>query len=123
MAEFEQKLNEILENPEAMDQIMSLARSLSGSTQEQNGMEDPENREPAETELPTEADFFRKGVELLGSARPTGGRGEELMQALSPYLKEERRERLRRALKLARTTHLIRTIVSSMGEKGDKSDV
>ena len=123
MAEFEQKLNEILDNPEAMGQIMSLARSLSGSTQEQTDPENPEERETAETEVPAEEEFFRKGMELLGAARSSGGRGEELMKALSPYLKEERRDRLQRALKLARTTHLIRTIAASMGEKGEKRDV
>ena len=44
MAEFEEKLNSILGNQEAMAQIMSLARSLSGEKQQPR--EEPEAPPP-----------------------------------------------------------------------------
>ena len=40
MAEFEDKLNSILGNQEAMSQIMALARSLSGEQPQEPGSED-----------------------------------------------------------------------------------
>lgn len=114
MSEFEDTLNAVLSDPKAMDQIMTLAQSLSGGTKEESG---PTEEGPA-------PELLRKGEELAGRITGSSSPGTELLRALEPYLKEERRERLERALKLARTTRLIRTAVSAMGGgKGESGHV
>ena len=113
MSEFDETLHSVLSNPEAMDQIMALAQSLSGGT----GKE----REPLEEA--DEPQTICEGKTLADQVMGSNDPGTELLHALGPYLKEERRKRLDRALELARTTRLIRTAVSAMSGTGEGSHV
>ncbi len=85
MSEFDDKLSAILGDQNAMSQIMALAQSLSGPTPEEQGGELPEIPE-------------------------YGGREQELqlLSALRPYLKENRRKRLDRAIELLQLLRLIK---------------
>lgn len=108
MAEFDDKLNSLLSNPDAMRQIMQLAQSLSGD----------DRNKPPESSPPPEApggDLFSAlsgGLDpallmkLLPLAKELGGgqdsNARQLLYALRPYLKAEKQEKLERALQLAR---------------------
>ena len=46
MAEFDDKLNSLLSNPEAMDQIMKMAQSLMGGEEQTSGGTPPPNTPP-----------------------------------------------------------------------------
>ena len=46
MAEFDDKLNSLLSNPEAMDQIMKMAQSLMGGEGQTSGGTPPPNTPP-----------------------------------------------------------------------------
>ncbi len=131
MAEFDEKLNSILSNPDAMAQIMQLAQSISGDSQASSAP--PPAPEPPQT--PAARTPPAQGGDLLsslaGSLDPSllmkllpllqelGGQkdsnAKQLLYALRPYLKPERQEKVERALQLARLFHLGKKFLSEWG--------
>ena len=114
MAEFEEKLNNILSNPEAMSQIMQLAQSLGGG-----GEPPPSAPPPPQPSAPPppggggdllsslagglDPKWISRLLPLLqelGGQRDSNARN--LLYALRPYLKSERQDKIERALQLAR---------------------
>ena len=134
MAEFDDKLNSILSNPDAMAQIMQLAQSLSGGTGGNNAANapppppsQPGGSSPGwgQTPPPSGGDplsalaggldpqlllRFLPLIQELGGARDSNAR--QLLYALRPYLKPERQEKVERALQLARLFHLGRKFLA-----------
>ena len=143
MAEFEEKLNAILGNQEAMSQIMSLAHSLSGGggpLHNSREGEQPPGQEPseAEREAPPSAapqpdlsallgqldpGMLQMGMRLVQEYQGSDDRNAALLAALRPFLKEDRRAKLDRALEIARVTRLIRVALGAMGGKGESGGV
>lgn len=127
MSELEDKLNAILSNPEAMSQVMGLAQSLSGSgafaAPPKN--EDEQQRPPSSNSSPGIGDLFSqidpKMIERLLPLLGELGRGEndermQLLYALRPFLKPERREKVERAVKAAKLIHIGKKFLTSMGD-------
>lgn len=139
MAEFDEKLNAILGNQEAMAQIMALARSLSGESAEgsteQGREKEPEEQaqeerggQPDQPDLSAmlgqlDPAMLRTGMEVIRQVQSTEDRNAALLSALRPFLREERRGRLDRALQIARMTRMIRAALTAMGERGAGEDV
>ena len=128
MAEFEEKLNSILGNQAAMNQIMALARSLSGDQPPgEAGPESPvEDGEAPAAESPPDLSailgqidpkLLQVGMDAVRQLQNTDDRNTALLNALRPFLKEERQIRLDRALRIARMTRLIRVSLNAMGGK------
>ena len=140
MAEFDEKLNSILSNPDAMAQIMQLAQSLSGGQTAEApppAPSAPPPPQPAFTPPPQQAPpapaqaapdllssltggldpkLISKLVPLLqelGGQQDSNARA--LLYALRPYLKPERQEKVERALQLARLFHLGKKFLSEWG--------
>ena len=137
MAGFEEQLNSILGNQEAMSQIMALARSLSGE-QPPGGQGEalpppeapgeeyiPAGEEPAPPPPPdlsalmgqVDPKLIQAGMEVLRQTQGAQDRNTALVSALRPFLREDRQARLDRALQLARTAKLVRAALSVMGGK------
>ena len=130
MAEFEDKLNELLSNPDSMAQIMRLAQSLSDDPQDGGApppqSPPPQQRQQAPREQRRQDPPQTGGGDLLSSLtggvdpkllmrllpliQELGGQQDSnaraLLYALRPYLKPERQEKVERALQLARLIHL-----------------
>ena len=135
MAELEEKLNAILGNQEAMSQIMALARSFSGGPADSQAHQEEAQSQPLckaeEGGAPDGANIFESvdpallqlGMKLFRDYQGNNDRNTALLAALRPFLREERRAHLDRALELARMTRLIRTALSAMGGKGAEEDV
>ena len=118
MAEFDEKLNSLLSNPDAMSQIMQLAQSLSGGQTEESPPPPPPAFSAPKFTPPTgdllssltgglDPGLLMKLLPLiqeLGSQQDSHAR--TLLYALRPYLKEERQEKIERALQLAKLFHL-----------------
>lgn len=112
MAEFDEKLNSILSDPSAMAQIMQLAQSLSGGQEQQSAPPPP----PAPSPPPTASFSSLLGgmdsgmlLKLLPLIQELGGQdsnARNLLYALRPYLREERQQKVERALQLARLFHV-----------------
>ena len=144
MAEFDEKLNSILSNPDAMAQIVQLAQSLSGDSQGTASPQPPPASAPPQqpASAPPVQPFSRPpapppqgGADLLSSL--TGGmdptllmklmplvqelgsqndsNARQLLYALRPYLKPERQEKVERALQLARLFHLGKKFLAEWG--------
>ena len=135
MAEFDEKLNSLLSNPEAMAQIMQMAQSLSGG-QAQQPVQQPQQR-PVQPpppppmqppQPPSGGDILSSLSGLTGSMDPTmltkllpliqelgsqnDSNARQLLYALRPYLKQDRQEKIERALQLARLFHLGKKFLS-----------
>ena len=135
MSDFEEKLNAILSDPDAMAQVMNLAQSLN--------LGGPSGEAPQEAEAPPDAGegppkppesaAFSGLGDLLGQVDPGViqrllpllgelGRSDDqdrrlqLLNALRPFLKPERQEKVERAVKAARLLHLGKRFLSAMGE-------
>lgn len=135
MAGFEEQLNSILGNQEAMSQIMALARSLSGEPPKDPAPPPEALPEGGGTYLPAEPPspdlsallgqvdpkMIQTGMEILRQVQSTEDRGAVLLDALRPYLREDRRPKLDRALQIARMVKLVRAAMGAFGgEEGDR---
>lgn len=131
MAEFDDKLNALLSNPDAMSQIMQMAQSISGGgTPAAPSQAAPPQAAPVTPASPPpspalgadllssltrgmDSGFLSRLLPLiqeLGGSRDSNAR--TLLYALRPYLKPERQEKVERALQLARLFHLARKFLS-----------
>lgn len=131
MAEFEEKLNAILGNQEAMGQIMALARSLSGGGEEPGTAEETSPQQasfvpeppPAMPDLSAllgqvDPAMIQTAMRLFGEYQGKDDRNTALLAALRPFLKEERRAKVDRAMEIARMSRLIRVALGAIGGKG-----
>lgn len=122
MAEFDETLNRLLSNPDAMSQIMQLAQSLGGG-------ETAPAPQPAAPHPPPQGagtgdllSSLTGGVDpslllkLMPLIRELGGQQDsnarQLLYALKPYLKADRQDKIERALQLARLFHVGKRFLS-----------
>ena len=133
MAEFEEKLNQILSSPQAMEQIMSLANSLSDGSE--HGREEDASGDSSKLPTAPSAPGGLGGLSsMLGSLDPTmlsklmtlfsayqDGSDEKtrLLEAMKPFLRPERQSKLDRAVQIARLSRVIRSAMSMFGGDGD----
>ena len=119
MAEFDDKLNSILSDPNAMAQIMQLAQSFGGGGDTTASAPPPpvQKAEPAFNPLgalggmdPGLLIKLLPLVQELGDSQDSNAR--RLLYALSPYLKPERQAKVDRALQLARLFHVGRQFLT-----------
>lgn len=143
MAEFDDKLNSILSNPDAMSQIMQLAQSLGGGEQAPApsppppGQSAPQQPPPWNPQPQSASPPAGSGGDLLSSLLGGGGldpgllsrllpliqelggqrdsNARNLLYALRPYLRSDRQEKVERALQLARLFHLGRKFLAEWG--------
>lgn len=135
MAEFDEKLNAILGDQEAMGQIMALARSLSGEKETKSPPPEtpapPRQREPSSggsldlSQLLGSVDpkLLQAGLHVLQEVQGKDDRNTQLLLALRPFLREERQTGLDRALQLSRMIRLVRAAIGAASGKGDEEDV
>ena len=129
MSEFEDKLNAILSNPEAMAQVMGLAQSLSGSGAfEGAGHSEEKPKNSTETsgggvgslgDLFSQVDpnIISRLLPLLGELNQSGSDERlQLLYALKPFLKPERRDKVDRAAKAAKLIRVGKKFLTTMGE-------
>lgn len=129
MGEFEDKLNSILSNQEAMGQIMALAQSLGGSKQpsppegEQPAQEQPAPP-PESASIPgLDPRLMQMGMRLLQEYNRTDDRNAALLAALRPFVKEERYAKMDRAVQIAKLSRVIRVLLDLLKENGGNSHV
>lgn len=124
MSEMDEKLQQVLSNPQVMQQIMSMAQSLNSQLpkQENPGMTEKESIQPKADPKPskpqqkTEMDvsFFQR---LSNIATQSGIDREQmaLLKALSPYLSKDRVGRLEKAMRAAKLANLASTLLGQNG--------
>lgn len=121
MAEWEDKLENILSNPQAMEQIMSLARSLegNGSSPAPSPSEPPSGDQQIQQAAPSSAGLLdglsqldpkmlSVAAKLMSQANQGDDHRTALLQALRPFVKEARYAKLDKAIQIAKLSRLIR---------------
>lgn len=111
MSELEEKLNALLSDPNSMAQVMQMAQQLSGAMGEQKAAPPP----PAPPPGPDlgaalgglDPKLLRKLLPLAGELGTENSAALQLLlQALRPFLKEEKQGKIERAARLARLIHV-----------------
>ena len=107
MEGMEEKLGAILNNPQLMQQIMSMAGSLSSS-------EPPEQEQPAPQMPPLDFDpaMLQKVMGLAGQLGVDPNQ-KALLCALQPYLSSGKVQRLEKAMRAAKLASLASSAFSS----------
>lgn len=129
MSEFEDKLQSILGNPDAMDQIMSIARSLTGNTAAQEISDSceshpepiqsaPYNEDPFSLLNGVDPRILQIGMRLLSEYNNNDNNTVALLNALQPFVREERYAKVDKAIQIAKLSRLIRVALESF-RKGD----
>lgn len=139
MAEFEEKLQAILSDPQAMGQIASLAQALTGGAE---GDAAPEAGRPPEPEGPEAAPdlsallgtlgggesplagvdpgLLQAGLRLLRSYSARDDERAALLAALKPFVRPERYAGLDRAVRAARLARVLRAALKLFRDRGEE---
>lgn len=123
MNELEDKLNALLSDPDGMAQVMELAQKLSGK---HDGDDAPPEQTPHGGELSSLLDALGGGLDgetlrrllpvVQQATRRESGEAAALLYALRPFLREERREKVERAVQLAHLLSLGKTFLAAKEE-------
>lgn len=107
MSEMEEKLGAILNNPQMMQQIMSMAQAMGANQPAQSPP--PQPQEPI---LPMDPKMLQS---LAGMARNSGvDRNQQtLLSALRPYLSQSRINKLEKAMRAAKMAGLASNFLNS----------
>ena len=130
MSEFEDRINSVLNDPEQMDKIANLAKSLMGG--------EAQKADPGDGGMMGKLGELAKGLTGGGSSGRDGpaidpamlgkigrlmkaGNAQNsneraLLEAMKPYLTEKRRQKMDRALQLAKLARIARIAMGEMGE-------
>lgn len=123
MAEFDDKLNSLLSDPGSMAKIMELAQSLSAGEAAQPAAAPPPPPPPPPAAPASSAGTGGNPLSALTGGldpkllsrllplmqelnRDDGGASRQLLYALRPYLRQDRQDKVERALQLARLIHV-----------------
>jgi hypothetical protein len=128
MSEFEDKLDKILSSPADMEKIMGIAKSLSGSLGSQASSEGSAEGARAAPDLSGIASslkdidpkIFRLVTRLVGEYSSGKNDKAALLNAIKPYLREERRVKVDKAADIAKIAKLAKVALAEFtgGEKG-----
>ena len=116
MSEMEEKLGQILSNPQMMQQIMSLAQAMNASQLPKQ--EPPPPPKPPQPTMPAIPDIDPNLLRSLSSMTRQGGidqNQQALLKALSPYLSQSRVNKLERAMRAAKMAGLASAFLNSGG--------
>ena len=120
MSEFEEKLESILGNPQAMEQIMTLAQSLGDASFSHPGQkEDNPSSLPDGPGTGQPDPRILTGIATLLSQSQTDDDRVALLQALRPFVKEQRYAKLDKAIQIARLSRLTRMALELLRTKED----
>lgn len=116
MADFEDKLNAILSDPESMAQIMQLAQSFASPPPEENAEQSTDSSFFSALGGGIDPGLISKLLPLLQEyGKAQNGDTARLLSALQPFLKEERQSKIDKALQLARMIHLAKVFFKTEG--------
>ena len=109
MDDLEQKLGAVLNNPQLMQQIMSMAQAMSSPPQQ--------GSEPKPQDQPPSMPTIDPGMltKLAGLSRQSSVDRDQqaLLKALDPYLTKDRINRLERAMRAAKMAKLAGSFLGS----------
>ena len=124
MDTLDQKIDQILSNPESMSQIMELAKNLGLSATPSDTQAQPPakgNESPFLSDTPLATPNPATLLTSLTGINAGDDRQTNLLKALRPYLRPERQDRLDRALQAARMVKTAKLAMKQFMPRGDSS--
>ena len=127
MSELDEKLNALLSDPASMAQVMQLAQQLSGTFGSSTGAAPPSPTPspspPAQQPAPSLLDgldmaSIMRFLPLLQELNRPNQQTAQLLNALRPFLKTEKQDKIQRAVQLARLIHIGKKALTEMGGLG-----
>ena len=106
MDDLEQKLNSVLNNPQLMQQIMSMAQSMGAAPPEVN---EPQVPSPAPRPMPSIDPKMLQAISGFAQQSGIDQNQKSLLNALHPYLSRDRISRLEKAMQAAKMARLAST--------------
>ena len=108
MDDMQNQLNAVLGNPEMMQKIMAMAQSLQGSSENQTQDPPPQNLGGLDLEL------VKKLSGIAGQSKIDSNQ-RNLLQALTPYVSQERICKLEKAMRASRLAGLASSFLGASG--------
>ena len=106
MSEMEDRLNSVLNNPQMMQQILSMAQSMGGQNQKEES--------PQKIDSMPEIDLgMLQKISGLASQSGIDKDQRSLLHALSPYLSQERINKLEKAMRAAKMARMATALMNS----------
>ena len=114
MSEFEDKINAILGNPAEMEKITKLAAQIMGGGGAASSSPEAPQETPGLDLGSIDPELFGKIGRLLSQ---TGGGSDKtaLLRAMGPYLSQDRRERMEKAIRFAKIAKLAGAAIREYG--------
>ena len=106
MSELEEKLNALLSDPNSMAQVMQMAQQLSGAKAAPPPPAPPPGPDLGAALGGLDPKLLGKLLPLAGELGTENSAALQLLQALRPFLKEEKQGKIERAARLARLIHV-----------------
>lgn len=128
MSELEDKLESILGNPQAMEQIMSLAQSLGGGNSASQTPPPPASPQPAPAKpsgglldglSQLDPRILSGAAQLMSQYNSSDDRRVALLNALRPFVKEQRYAKLDKAIQIAKLSRLARMALDLLHTRED----
>lgn len=119
MGDFEEKLESILNNPQAMSQIMSLAQSLGGSAEPSAPPPTQPSPPPEEPGLQLDPQMLTGLFSLLNQYNSGDDQRVALLNALRPFIKEQRQAKIDKAIQIAKLSRMARMALELFRSKED----
>ena len=119
MNDWEEKLNALLSDPDAMAQVVGMAQTLSqqfggGAPQSAAQPEPPSGENPLGVLSSIDPALLTRIIPVLQQMnRSESSEASAFLHALRPYLKPSRRDKVDRACQLARVIHLAKTFLTT----------
>ena len=110
MDDMQAQMGAILGNPEMMQKIMAMAQSLQGSQQEQ-----PQKKETPPPVMPGIDMGMLQKLSGFASQSSIDSNQQNLLQALGPYLSNDRVSRLEKAMRAAKMARLASGFLAQSG--------
>lgn len=112
MEDIQAQMNSVLQNPEMMERIMSMAQALTGGSSEPVQQQAPDTSELSFPEI--DLSTVKKLSGFLGQSNIDKNQ-RALLNALTPYLSQERITKLEKAMRAAKLATLASTLLTSAG--------
>ncbi len=113
MSELDDKLNSILNNPQMMQQIMSLAQPMNGA--EAAPPPSTPQQSPALFDAPLDPSLLSKIAGLMQRSSINQDQAQ-LLKALRPYLSSQKLQKLERAMHAARMAGIASDVIGAQGQ-------
>lgn len=127
MSDLEEKLNAILSDSNAMGQIMNLARTLgagqAATSSDSSSVTSEENHSNSSSPSPMNSidpRILDVALKALNAYNAADDRRANLLNALRPFVREERYGKLDHAIRISKITQTVRILLDSLrlGEGG-----